>query len=307
VNQEQDGNRARLTLAAAALVVVLAVAALLMPSRPVRTGVVPLLVYDPSGASARTELVHEPLARVLSEVLDQPVTARVFNRAAPLLEAAATGEAFVFAPDGLVLKLDRARFGALAAVRRPPPRNLRPRGVLVHRRDDAVPVAPWRFAAERTVLGDSLCLTAVGGWEIDGSAPVPERLPDSGPDPFDHGPALHALRLGCYDYALVRQWDAERFLSTGLLDPEIWTTTAVTPPLPDLVLVAPRSLAAGRRLLLGETLVRLGRESDAEPADAQLLVSGLGSLQLAGFNLLMEADLDRLRRRWRGDWPRRPE
>jgi hypothetical protein len=142
---------------------------------------------------------------------------------------------------------------------------------------------------------------------LDDGAPLPARLPASGPDPFDHAPALHALRLGCYEFALVRQWDAERFLAAGLLDAESWTTTAVTPPVPDLVLMAPRSLAAGRRLALGEALTRLGRESDAEPAAARALTAGLASIQLAGFNLLMEADLDRLRRQWHEDWPRRGE
>ena len=163
---------------------------------------------------------------------------------------------------------------------------------------------PWATHAGRTILGDSLCLSAVGVWALTATVPPPEEWPACGPDPFDHGPALHALRLGCYDYALVRQWDAERFLAAKLLDPEIWTTTPVTPPVPDLVLMAPRSMAASSRLSMAEKLRRLGRETDAAPAGTVALLAGLDRLGLAGFNPLMKPDLERLRWHPWSDWPR---
>jgi hypothetical protein len=191
----------------------------------------------------------------------------------------------------------------VAAVRRAAPRNLRPRGVLVHRADETPPVAPWATHPDRLVLGDSLCLSAVGAWMLDAAVPAASGQPACGPDPFDHAPALHALRLGNYDYALVRQWDADRFLASGLLDPVAWTTTPVTPPVPDLVLMAPRSVAGARRMSVGENLRRLGREADAAPPGTAALLTGFERLGLAGFNPLLEPDLERLRRRWRPDWP----
>lgn len=294
----------RLTLATAAAVVLLAALALLLPHGEDKPHALPLLVFDPSGESWREEQIHRPLAEFLASASQQPVVARVFREAAPLLAAAATNEAFILVPDGLVLRLDPARYAPLAAVRRPAPRNLRPRGVLVHRRDVTPPPSPWTTHAGRTIFGDSLCLSAVGAWAISAKVPPPERWPACGPDPFDHGPALHALRLGCYDYALVRQWDAERFLEANLLDPEVWTTTAVTPPVPDLVLLAPRSMAASRRLSVGEKLRRLGREADAAPAGTAALLAGLARLGFAGFNPLMKPDLERLRWRPLSDWPR---
>lgn len=293
----------RLTMLAAAAVLVLAVLAVLLPRRDGSSHAVSLLVFDPAGEAWRTEQVHRPLAEFLAAVIEQPVSARSFREAEALTAAAADGEGFVLAPDGLILRLAAADYVPVAAVRRSAPRNLRPRGVLVHRTGHPVPAAPWLTHSRRTVLGDSLCLSSVGAWMLDADAPAPLELPACGPDPYDHRPVLHALRLGGFDYALVRQWDAERFLAAGLLDPAEWTVTPMTAPVPDLVLAAPRSMAAARLLEVGESLRRLGRESDAAPAGTEDLLRGLERLGLAGFNPLMEPDLDRLRRRWRRDWP----
>jgi len=294
----------RLTLASAAAVVVLAALALLLPHGNEQPHAMPLLVFDPTGELWHLDQVHRPLAEFITSASGRPVVVRVFTEASPLLAAAAQGEALALVPDGLALCLQPGDYAPVAAVRRAAPRNLRPRGVLVHRRDEKLPTAPWKTHAGRTVVGDSLCLSAVGAWALDAKAEMPEQKLACGPDPFDHSPALHALRLGGYDYALVRQWDAERFLTAGLLDPEIWDTTAVTPPVPDLVLLASRSLTAAFRLSLVEKLRRLGREADAAPAGTTALLAGLDRLGLAGFNPLVEPDMDQLRRRRRSDWPR---
>ena len=303
IQAQVPGNR-RLTLVATALVAVLAAASLLLPHDSARPGSLSLLVFDPVGDPARLQQVYAPLAEVLAGVVEQPVNVRVFARAQELLTAAAERDCLVFCPDGLAMRLDRVRYAPVAAVRRPAPRNLRPRGVLVHRRSEPPPAAPWYSHGDRTVLGDSLCLSAVGGWALNPETPAPRRLPASGPDPFDHGPALHALRLGGFDYALVRQWDAERFLDIGLLDPRVWTSTPVTPPLPDLVVVAPRDLSTARRVAMSEALTRVGRGGEDLPPAALALRSGLERMNLSGFNPLMEPDVDRLRRSLRTDWPR---
>lgn len=286
----------RATPAAFLLVIVLAVAALLWPHGDERPGQIALVVFDPTGNPARVTAVHGPLAEVLAAVADRPVRVRLAATRAEVQRLAAAGEIFVFGPDALALGLPADDFAPLVAARRPAPRNLRPRGVLVSRRAAAAEVAPWRTRPGRTVLGDSVSLAVTGTWRMDDDVPAPAAGVAVGPDPWDHGPVLHALRLGAYDHALVRQWDADRFFAQGLLDTEEWSVRETTPPVPDLVLLAPRSLSAGRRLALAETLARVGREEDGPATAATALARGLAHLHLTGFNLLVEPDFERVRR-----------
>ena len=125
----------------------------------------------------------------------------------------------------------------------------------------------------------------------------------SGPDPYDHSPALHALRLGCFDYAIVRQWDAERFFNEEFLPSEEWGTENLTGPVPDLVLFGSRDIPAPQLLDLSGELTSLGRLSDGAASETMALIRGLKDIHLSGFNLLVEPDLDLVRGSFSGDWP----
>ena len=124
-----------------------------------------------------------------------------------------------------------------------------------------------------------------------------------GPDPYDHAPALHAARLGGFDYALVRQWDAERFFSSGLLSPVEWGIELLTIPVPDIVLFASRSVPGRIRLQAGEGLAALGRNGQEQPPVTRELQQGIAGLNLVGFNHLVEPDFDLVRRNFVGNWP----
>lgn len=297
---EPAGAGRRLAAAAAAAVLLLALGAVLWPRGGGGADAVPLLVCDPSGRQDRVAAVYEPLARVLAEAAGRPVVLQVLPRAGDLRAAAAAGPCFVLAPDGLALDLGRDGFAPLAAGRGPVPRNLRPRGVLVWRRAAGHADEPWRTRPQRTVLGDTLSLCAGGVFALGDGAAAPALA--AGPDPFDHGPVLHAARLGAFDYALVRQWDADRFLAAGLLDEAAWGVRELTPPVPDIMLMAARALPRGQRLAAGDALAAVGRDDDGGEASARL-AAGLERLQLAGFNLLLDPDLDLVRGQLRGHWP----
>lgn len=293
-----------MTAAAAAAVLLLALGALLWPRDRSGSGAVPLLVCDPSGRQDRVEAVYAPLARVLAEAAGRPVALQVLPRSGDLLAAAAAGPCFVLAPDALALALGKDGFAPVAVGRGPVPRNLRPRGVLVWRRSAGERDEPWRTEPRRTVLGDSLSLAAGGVFALGGAEADPSLA--AGPDPYDHGPVLHAARLGGFDYALVRQWDADRFLAAGLLDAGAWGLRELTPPVPDVVLMASRKLPRGQRLAAGEAVAAVGRDDGASEA-AVRLAAGLERLQLAGFNLLLDPDLDLVRGQLQGHWPRGAE
>ncbi len=305
--EPSGGGSRRLAAVVAAAVLVLAVGALVWPRGRAASGALPLLVCDPSCREDRVATVYEPLAELLADAARRPVSLQVLTRAGDLRAAAAAGPCFVLAPDGLALSLGRAAFASLACGRGPVPRNLRPRSVLVWRRAAGDEPAPWRTRPGRTVLGDSLSLAA-GGVFAFGEAGV-RRVPRlaCGPDPYDHSPVLHAARLGGFDYALVRQWDADRFLGCGLLDPAAWAVREVSPPVPDVVVMASRSLPAGLRLAASEALLAVGRGDHAEDGAAARLAAGLERLQLAGFNPLLDADLDLVRGQLHGGWPRGAE
>ena len=300
------GRGRAVTLAAASLVMILTLGALLWPGQGDRPGQYVFLVFDSGGDSARVEAVYDPLALYLCELLGRPLDLVV----APTLEAfrgqAYRGAVIVLCPDGLALGLARDRFLSLAVGRRAAPRNLRPRGVLVYRKTAGLVSAPWRTRPEATVVGDSVSLASTGAWRRLGTAatdgPGLQSACSWGPDPYDHGPALHAARLGGFDYALVRQWDATRFFAAGLLSPLEWGVDPLTVPVPDIVLMTSADLAAKDRLELGDRLSSLGRQSGAETPAATRVRLALRGLGLAGFNLLVEPDFDLVRRNFAADW-----
>ena len=239
------GGSRRIAAVAAGAVLVLALGGLVWPRSRPPADAIPLLVFDPSGRADRTEQVYGPLAGVLGRATGRTVAPRVLRHSEQLAAAAAAAPCFVLAPDGLALALDRDRFAPVVVGRGEVPRNLRPRGVLVWRRAAGDLPAPWRTRPQRTVLGDTLSLAAGGVFAFNAEpAARPPRLA-SGPDPYDHGPVLHAARMGAFDYALVRQWDADRFFADGLLDAADWGVRTLTPPVPDIVLMASRDLPRG--------------------------------------------------------------
>ena len=295
------GSR-RLPLLAAVIVLALAAGALFWPrNHEVGDGLV-LLVFDPSGQVERNERIYTPLAEVLAEASARPVPLQVVTGVADLRRRAAAGPCFLLVPDGLALSFARAEYAPVVVGRKVAPHNLRPRGVLVWRRSAGEAETPWSSRPSRTVLGDSLSLSAMGPWAFGTAAAAVRHRLAVGPDPYDHAPVLHAARLGAFDYALVRQWDAERFLASGLLDPDAWAVRPLTPPVPDLVLLVARTLPAGRRLAVRDQLAGIGRGDHDASEPCRRLAQGLDMLRLAGFNLLIDADFDLVRGQLRSDW-----
>jgi hypothetical protein len=304
-------RRSPVAVIAALGVLLLAAAATWWPRTVPRPGGVVVVVLDPAGDERRQAATWPALGRVLAEP----------DRAVPQVEVALTrkrfaellpGADYVVCPDGVALGLDAGAWAPLAAGRRAAPRNLRPRGMLVSRRrapgaaDQAATEAPapWRDRPASVICGDSLGLAATGALRPAGGAanPVPAGI-GWGPDPYDHAPALHALRLGAFEHALVRQWDAERFRAQGLLPDADWVFTELTVPVPDLVVLAARRLPAPVRLALGERLAGIGRDlTDLTPAEREL-ASALPNVGLAGFNLLIDPDFDLIRGHFAADWP----
>jgi hypothetical protein len=296
------GSTRRLPLLAALVVLALAAGALFWPRHRAAGDGLSLLVFDSSGQEERGDRIYAPLAEALAEAIGRPVPLRIVDRVVDLRRRAAAGPCFLLVPDGLALSFARADYAPLVVGRKVAPQNLRPRGVLVWRRAAGEAEAPWLTRAERTVLGDSLSLSATGPWAFGTASSAVRRRLAVGPDPYDHAPALHAARLGAFDYALVRQWDAERFLASGLLDPAAWAVRPLTPPVPDLVLLVARTLPAGPRLAVRDLLAGLGRGDHAASEPCRRLAQGLDMLRLAGFNLLIDADFDLVRAQVRPDW-----
>lgn len=290
-----------MALGAALGVVLLAAAAAWWPRAAVRPEAPLVAVLDPAGDEWRRQETWPALAAVLAAPGGQ--RPRVFVAVSrEQLVALAPAADFIVCPDGVALGLDPAAWAPLVAGRRAAPRNLRPRGVLVSRRGAEAP-DPWRTMPATVIFGDSLGLAATGALRPAGAAVALPRAAGWGPDPWDHAPALHALRLGAYAHAVVRQWDAERFRAQGLLPDSAWTFSEVTVPVPDLVVMATRRLAGSARLGLGERLVGIGRDlSDLAPAERELAAS-LSALGLAGFNLLVDPDFELVRGHFAGNWP----
>jgi hypothetical protein len=302
-----DGSGRSITILAALVVLALAVGALVWPGGGPSRGRGVFLVFDSSGDRSRSAKVYEPLLHFLDEVTGEALDLIVVETVAAFEENLTDRTAFVLCPDGLGLALDSEDFGAVAVARRSAPRNLRPRGVLVYRKSAGLVMSPWISRPEDTVCGDSLSLTATGMWRRSGpesAKPPRARLSCAwGPDPYDHAPALHAARLGGFDYALVRQWDADRFFADGLLSPLEWGIEIMTVPVPDMVVFASRNVAAKSRLAVGDGLSALGRSGEDQTAVARELRRAIAGLDLAGFNLLVEPDFDLVRRNFGGNWP----
>jgi len=301
------GGGRSITILASALVLALALGALLWPGGGATRGRGVLLVFDSSGNKVRITSVYEPLLHFLNEFTDKPLDLAVVVTVGAFREKMADGADFVFCPDGLGLTLDAGRYVPVAVGRRAAPRNLRPRGVLVYRKSAGLVEAPWLSKPAATVCGDSISLTATGMWRRKGTdADRVSDLPPGcawGPDPYDHSAALHAARLGGFDYALVRQWDAERFFADGLLSPLEWGVELVTVPVPDIVFFASRSVSGKTLLAVGDGLVALGRGPEEQPPAARGVRQAMGGLNLAGFNLLVEPDFEFVRRNFAGNWP----
>lgn len=301
------GGGRSITVMAAALVMILACGALLWPgSGPSRSRGV-FLIFDSTGDRGRLVQVYEPLLQFLNELGGRPLELEVVGTVEAFSEMQASGVDFVLCPDGLGLGLASSQFVPVAVGRRAAPRNLRPRGVLVYRKSAGLVADPWISRPAVTVCGDSISLTATGSWKRRGKEDMAVAPPPGtcawGPDPYDHSPVLHAARLGGFDYALVRQWDADRFFADGLLSPLEWGLELMTIPVPDVVVFASRSVSGKTRLAVGDGLAGLGRgpEDDSPVAGAaRVAVSGLN---LVGFNLLVEPDFDLVRRNFAGNWP----
>ncbi len=301
------GGGRSITILASALVLALALGALLWPGVGPTRGRGVLLVFDSSGNKVRITSVYEPLLHFLNEFTDKPLDLAVVVTVGAFREKMADGADFVFCPDGLGLTLDAGRYVPVAVGRRAAPRNLRPRGVLVYRKSAGLVEAPWLSKPAATVCGDSISLTATGMWRRKGTDadPVSELPPGCawGPDPYDHSSALHAARLGGFDYALVRQWDADRFFADGLLSPLEWGVELVTVPVPDIVFFASRSVSGKTLLAVGDGLVALGRGPEEQLPAARGVRQAMGGLNLAGFNLLVDPDFEFVRRNFAGNWP----
>lgn len=304
VDPARNGGRS-VAVAGALFVVVLAACALWWP-RPVHRATGPVvLVLDPAGEERRASTIWPALGQVLGASRPTPPQVVIVRTLGEFRERAAGRPDFLVCPDGVALGLESGGWVPLAAGRRPAPRNLRPRGVLVSRRGAEAEDRPWLTHPESVVFGDSLSLSATGVWRRLGANPVAAPMGCAwGPDPYDHSPALHALRLGGYTHAVVRQWDADRFRAQGLLSADDWTFRDVTVPVPDLVVMVDRRLPTAERLALGERLAGIGRGlADLTPAEREL-GEALPALGLAGFNLLLDPDFERLRGNFATDWPR---
>jgi hypothetical protein len=297
-------NGRRITLGASAVVIALAIAAMFWPGGRKGQDHSVLLVFDSSGEVARRSGVFETCKDFLGKVTGRYLVLDVVGDEEAFAGRVAAGASFVLCPDGLSLALDPGEFAPVAVGRRSAPRNLRPRGVLVYRKSAGLIEEPWAQKPSQTVIGDSLSLAATGAWRQEGQN---RRSPATGcawgPDPYDHGPVLHAARLGAFDYALVRQWDADRFFSGGLLSPVEWGVEIMTDPVPDIVLFASRDLPAESRLAVGEAAAALGRGQGSETPEAQAFRRGLENLHLSGFNLLIEPDFELVRGNFTAGWP----
>lgn len=285
------------TLGAALVVLLLALGSVLWPSG--RQGRIQgaILVLDPAAGPQRQEKLYRPLTGFLEAMAGEPLRLVVARDVADFQLALETGVDFVMCPDGVALGLDPGGFEPLVTGRRPAPRNLRPRSVLLFRKTAGLVDQPWKTLPQRTVLGDSLSLAGGGGLRGGGASRPACAF---GPDPYDHAPVIHAARLGAFDYARVRQWDVDNFFAAGLLLSSEWGVEPLSVPVPDLVVLASRNLPTTLRLKAREGLSGLGRSGDKGTEGK--VVAGLSLIHLAGFNILLEPDFERIRGIFAPDW-----
>jgi hypothetical protein len=296
---------------AAVFIVILALFALWGPWSQEPQGEFLFLVVDPH-AAVRGEISYKPLSRWLNEVSERPLQLLLRDSLADLTPETWQRIDLVLCPDGVALRLPENLFDSLAVGRRGAPNNLRPRSVLVYRQEAGLLPEPWFTRPERTILGDSLSLAGFGATCSAGvQRPPGEAFPPWrrhltwGPDPYDHAPVLHALRLGCFDYAVVQELAANDFFANGLLDPQVWKIEKLTDPLPGPVVLVARRNSTAIRMRLSEKLVGLGRHpGDARPGEMAVL-AGLAHLGLDGFNLLLENDFAKVRKHFDHCWPRK--
>ncbi len=289
-----------------AVIFLLALGSLFFPSHQPLGSRAVLLVLDPGCLPDREVAVYAPLGRFVGNVGQETLDVHVVRDLGSFHAALEREPEFVLCPDGVGLGLPDADYLPLVIGRRAAPQNLRPRSVLVYRKSAGIPATPWVEYPHATIIGDSLSLAGSGAWRRHNPLDPPVRGeggPSFGPDPYDHSPALHALRLGCFDFAVVRQWDADRFFKAGLLSHLDYGVEVLTPPAPDLTLFVSRNDSPQRRLVLGDRLSSLGRNPEGEDPRGRELVNGLARLHLVGFNLLVEPDLDLVRRNFPGHWP----
>jgi len=254
-------------------------------------------------ADARREAALDQLATYVGKAVGLNLQLRVARDAESF--AAEIDEAMlIMCPDGMAMNLPTEAWQPLAAGRRRAPWNLRPRSVLVSRSAADTTTTPWRLNPQRTVFGDSLSLVCLGPVLLDGHEERPDGVAWGG-DPYDHRSVLSALAHGAYDYAVVRQFDAEAALEAGVLDRHNWRVRRVGTPVPDVLVMVSRRLTSATCRDLQLTLSVLGRELDG-PADRSAgVVAGLGLMGLDGFNFMpmLGNDVDRARRRYGAGWP----
>ncbi len=296
------GRRRRLPALLAGVVVLgLTAAALLAPQGPPAEGRL-LVVVDPLGRE-RAEAAFGGLAAYLEPGLEGGLRLAVVRDGRGLAALRRERIALVLCPTGVALSLPEADFAPLAAAlgRRPGPEHQR--AVLLRRRGVAATPAPWLSAPGRTVVGDSLSLSGLGAVCRDGGRPA--TPPAFGPDPYDHAPALQALRLGCFDYAVVREGAVVRMEASGLLAAADWARQDLGEPAPDVLVLASRRLPARGLVRLSEGLVGLGRvETEPEAAGrAAAALAGLATVRLSGFEAFLEPEVRRLRERYDRCWP----
>ena len=301
----------RLLVIATSVVVALALGAVFWPQSGPPARASRLLVLDTGVQAERQEQLYQPLTAWLSEVTGRRLTLLLAADRQTFAAGVASGADYVLCPDALALTLSPEHWRPLAAARRSAPMNLRPRGVLLRRKTAPGTVTPWRDHPARTAFGDSLSLTGAGAVatlpatrDTDGAGLMPAALRACswGPDPYDHAPVLHAARLGGFDYIIVRQWDAERFFRNGMLSPAEWDQSDLTAPVPDIVMMAAAELSTTERMAVREALSALGRSEEQDSSPVEQVRQGLATLHLAGFNILLEPDLDLARRQFKGGW-----
>jgi hypothetical protein len=303
LNKEKIGTRetiSRVTIVASIFIILLAFGALFWPrgeSVPHRDV---LLILDPAADSQRIQELYQPLLSLLARADGQGLHLEVSNNLVDFQNRADRGARYVLCPDRIALGFGDLRYVPLVIGRRAAPRNLRPQGALVYRKSPGVGLEHWQNNYGRVIAGDSLSLliseNLVVGWGVLGAV---------GPDPYNHGPALHALRLADFDYALVRQWDAQRFFESGLLLHEEWGIDLLGDPWPGLILMADAELATSRRVKTAEALAAIGRDPENVKDSESTVINGLKLINLVGFNHLLEPDFDLVRKRAKENWPPR--
>ncbi|MFH1841665.1 MAG: hypothetical protein ABIF77_00520, partial [bacterium] len=185
------------------------------------------------------------------------------------------------------------------------------RSTLVYRLAAGALADPWQSVPTLTILGDSLSLAGCGVVCRDDIPPTGNGSERSwrqgwtfGPDPYNHAPVLHALCLGCCDYAVVRQQTVRDFQDLGLLDSVDWGVRELTDPLPDLVLLVAATWSPADRAQLQAILADLGQKRQLGQTGENEVLRGLAQVGLVGFEPLPESDFTRIREQFFRCWPR---